>query len=231
VTTDETWLAADSPHTVSGNLAVSAKLTIESCAVVEVGAGRTLSVVGSGRIATLVVQPSAMLRFHAVSALAIDPAGAGNPAAGALVAVGTAADPVVFTSAEASPAAGDWMAIVLGGVVDSSTAIDHARVEYAGGSSNVPSSSCPLPGIYGRYNDAAIRIVGGVPAKEFVTNTAITDSGSNGIDRGYLVHYPDGGNLGPDFLPTNTFQSIVWCLETYPGPVTGSCPDPVPCPR
>jgi hypothetical protein len=231
VTADETWLAADSPHIVSSNLVVSAKLTIESCAVVEVAAGRTLSVVGSGRLATLVAEPSAMLRFHAVSALAVDPSGAGNPAAGALVAEGTATDPVLFTSAEVTPAPADWLGIVLGGVVDSSTVIDQARVEYAGGSSNVPSSSCPLPGIYGRYNDAAIRIVGGKPAREFVTNTAISDSGSNGIDRGYLAPCPDGGSPGPDFLPSNTFQNIAWCQQTYPGPVSGSCPDPVPCPH
>jgi hypothetical protein len=114
--------------------------------------------------------------------------------------------------------------------VDSSTVIDQARVEYAGRSSNVSSHSCPYPGILGRYNDAAIRIVGGVPPKEFVTNSVIADSGANGIDRGYLIAYPDAGDPGPDFLPTNTFERVSWCAETYPGPLSGSCPDPVPCP-
>jgi hypothetical protein len=108
--------------------------------------------------------------------------------------------------------------------------IDHARVEYAGGSSNVPSGSCLIPGIYGRYNDAAVRIIGGVPPSAFVTNTVIADSGANGIDRGYLIAYPDAGDPGPDFMATNTFQNIAWCAETYPAPLSGDCPDPPPCP-
>jgi hypothetical protein len=47
----------------------------------------------------------------------------------ALVAVGTEAEPVLFTSDRANPAPGDWQCVRIGG---SGTEIEHARFEYGG---------------------------------------------------------------------------------------------------
>jgi hypothetical protein len=49
-----------------------------------------------------------------------------------LVVKGTATDPVVFTSAATSPAAGDWSELYLGSYLMGGTTIDHATFEYAG---------------------------------------------------------------------------------------------------
>jgi hypothetical protein len=144
-----------------------------------------------------------------------------NPATGALVAVGTAASPIVFTSAEAQPAAGDWLGITFGQVPDASDRIDFARVEYAGGASSSGSDSCPSTAF--NTSDAAIRIFG-PPASAFVTNTTINASKAHGIDRGYR------SDTKLDFLPTNTFQAIALCKQTYPKDANGACPADVPCP-
>jgi hypothetical protein len=144
-----------------------------------------------------------------------------NPATAALVAVGTAAKPIVFTSAEDAPAAGDWLGIWFGDQPLPTDRIDYAKVEYAGGLSTSGSNSCPYPS--GTRSDAAIRIFGG-PASPFVTNTTISNSGYFGIDRGWRKD-----NL-TDFLPTNVFQNVANCQQSYPKTAAGACPTPVPCP-
>lgn len=50
---------------------------------------------------------------------------------GALVAKGTSLQPVVFTSAETAPSAGDWSGIVLSSATKGSS-IEHAVIEFAG---------------------------------------------------------------------------------------------------
>jgi hypothetical protein len=101
--------------------------------------------------------------------------------------------------------------------------IDFARIEYAGGASSSGSDACNVPPL-GKQNDAAIRIFG-VPAQgQFVTNTTIVFSAAHGIDRGWR------NDFKPSFLPTNTFQSIARCTETYPRDTTGLCPMSPPCP-
>jgi hypothetical protein len=135
-----------------------------------------------------------------------------SPARGALVANGTADEPIVFTSAEASPAAGDWYGIWFGQVPAAGNRVTHARVEYAGGNSGSGSSACN-PG----YNDAAIRIFG-VPGGAFVTNTTIAHSAGHGIDRGWA------SDQKPSFVPTNTFESVAGCRESHPRDSNGACP-------
>jgi hypothetical protein len=177
---------------------------------------------GTTRVTTLTIEPGVTLRFKKSGVLRLEVFTGPQPALAALVAVGTAERPIVFTSAAATPAAGDWLGIYYGLIPDASNRVDHARVEYAGGASSSGSSSCP--GTTWTTSDAAVRIFG-PPSGAFITNTAIVASAAHGIDRGWRA------DNTTDFLASNTFQDVAQCKQTYPN--TGSCParDMVPCPR
>jgi hypothetical protein len=145
--------------------------------------------------------------------------------AGALVAVGTKDKPVIFTSSETTQAPGDWIGIRLIGAPDPRTRIDFAEVHYAGGDTGTSSFSCGTPpNVHDPgLNIAAIAIFA-QPPSEIVTNTKISNSGSNGIERAWTGDPVDflGGN--------NTFENIPFCRQTFPQPnPPASCPDPAPC--
>jgi hypothetical protein len=174
-----------------------------------------------GGLATLTIEPGVELRFPSASVFTIDHAGGGSPATGALIALGTEDDPIVFTSASSDPAPGDWLGVYFGGTLAGDDRLDHVRVEYAGGASSSGSDSCPYPGE--SIPNAAIRIFG-VPPDAFITNTTIVASASHGIDRGWR------SNVVVDLLESNEFD-VVGCRETWSKLEDGTCPDPVPCPR
>jgi hypothetical protein len=175
-------------------------------------------------MATLTIEPGVMLRFKKGGALYVDYSHGSTPATGALVAVGTSAKPIRFTSAEPTPAAGDWLGLNFGDLPDSADQLAFVTVEYAGGASGSGSASCPYPAI--PINDAAIRIYG-APTTAFITHTTISDSASNGIDRGWA------SDNQPDFLVdgTNTFLRVARCTQTFPKDASnGGCTNPVLCP-
>ena len=175
--------------------------------------------------ATLTIDPNVTLRFKKGGVLYVDFFSGSNPATGAMVAVGTQQKPIVFTSAEGNPAAGDWLGLNFGDVPSSTSKLDFVTIAFAGGSSGSGSGSCPYPGT--TINDAAIRIHG-PPPSAFITNGSITDSLTNGIDRGWAAN-----NL-TDFLTdgTNKFARVPGCTQTYPKDSNnGGCPTPVPCPK
>ena len=122
---------------------------------------------------------------------------------------------IVFTSDEAAPAAGDWLGLWFGDVPTATNKVDRVRVEYAGGTSSSGSGSCPDNSELN--NDAAIRIFG-APPSEFVTNTTILASATNGIDRGWR-----SDNALIEFLPTNTFTNVTLCQQTEACEVMGAC--------
>ncbi len=174
--------------------------------------------------ATLTIEPGVVMAFEHGGALEIDPTLGTNPANGTLIAVGTAAKPIVFTSTADAPAAGDWRGVWLGQMVQPATRIDHVRVEYAGGTSVSQSSSCPYTSQSGP-NDAGIRIMGSaLPPDAFVTNSEIFASAGHGIDRGWR------SDVKTTFLSTNTFTNIARCKETFPRDASGGCPASPPCP-
>jgi hypothetical protein len=173
-----------------------------------------------GSLATLTIEPGVILRFPADGVFTIDHVTGDAPATGALVAVGTEDAPIIFTSAEPVPSAGDWLGVYFGGVPTPADRLDHVRVEYAGGSSSSGSSSCPYPGE--SIPNAAIRIFG-PPADAFITNTAIVESAGHGIDRGWR------DDTVVDLLESNDFD-VIGCRETWSKLADGTCPDPVPCP-
>jgi hypothetical protein len=175
-----------------------------------------------GTAATLTIEPGVTLRFKKGGDLEVEHFDTAQPAEGALIAIGTPDKPIVFTSAEPAPAAGDWLGLFFGSIPDPNTRLDYVLVEYAGGASTSGvGGSCLYPGI--PINDGAIRI-GGEPANTFVTNTTVKDSAAHGIDRSFR------SDIKPDFLPTNTFINVALCRETFPRDVSGACPATVPCP-
>jgi hypothetical protein len=188
---------------------------------------------GSGRFdvggdpktkATLTIEPGVTLRFKKGGELTVDYLAGNTAASGTLIAVGTEQKPIVFTSAEPKPAAGDWLGVVFGDLPNAADQLDFVTLAYAGGASTSGSSSCPYPGV--PINDAAIRFFG-APQSAFITNSTISDSAANGIDRGWA------SDLQPDFLAdgTNRFARIARCTQTTPKDKNNGGCKPVPdCP-
>lgn len=151
ITADETWAATDSPHLVPDCIYVG---------------GDDLTV------ATLTVEAGAEIRFGQNGCLIVGD----TDTLGALVAVGTSSDRIVFTANTSSPVAGYWRTILFGDFADSSTALEYVTIEYGG---QVGSGSANGTG----YEDGAIVAFGNdTPAPTIsIANTEITDSGTRGI--------------------------------------------------
>src|SRR5205809_660080 len=78
---------------------------------------------------TLTLNPGVVLKFSTSLGLFV---GSGANL-GALVASGTAAQPITFTTASATPAPGQWLAVYFDdGTVDATSILDHCVVEYGG---------------------------------------------------------------------------------------------------
>jgi hypothetical protein len=183
-----------------------------------------MSVMGKdGTAPVLTIEAGVTLKFGKLnSGLYIERFSTTSPARGVLRVLGTADRPVVFTSNEPTPAAGDWVGIVFRGIPNPQSKIDYARVEYAGADTGTANFSCgtpmsPVP----NSNEAAIAIYG-QPSSAFVTNTVISKSAANAFERGWF-------GTPVDFLATNTLTEVAYCKQTYPRPPTGSCPSPTPC--
>jgi hypothetical protein len=174
-----------------------------------------------GATSTLTIEAGVTVRFKKGGVFDISEASSDNPATAALIAVGTAAKPITFTSAEAAPAAGDWLGLYFGMQPLATNKLDYVKVQFAGGLSASGSNSCPYPAQ--TRSDGAIRIFG-VALNEFVTNSTISDSAFFGFDRGWR------NDMIVDFLPTNTFTNVANCQESYPKNTAGACPATPPCP-
>lgn len=167
---------------------------------------------------TLTLEAGVKLAFKKNGVLSAKDA---TPTTGVIVANGTAAKPVVFTSSAAAPAAGDWVGIQLGAVADASFKLDHVEIRFAGGASQANSFHCqPSPTIAGAFStseDAALAIYH-QPAKAYLTNSLVADSARDGVDNAYT------GTL-VDSKATNTFTNVAGCAQTLPRPTAGQCPN------
>ena len=195
----------------------------------EKGNGTVLRVGNSGsagvapQASTLTIAAGVTMRMSAGAEILLNtPGDSSTPANGALVATGTAAKPVVFTSAAATPAAGDWVGLYFSGVPSPASKLDYVHVEYAGGASAAKSFHCSPTGTLDEAEDAAILILGGPPGGEFVTNSSILASAGYGIDRGW-------SGAVVDFAASNTFTQIARCSQSQPRNADGSCPASAPC--
>jgi hypothetical protein len=114
---DGTWQALDVPYQIEGDIYVQ----------------------GSAR-PELSIEAGCELRFDRNAGLLV-----GSGSYGALEVLGTSSDPVLFTSSDSSPMAGDWDGITLGSYcTDASTNIEQAWIEYGGdnGYGNIYSYYC-----------------------------------------------------------------------------------------
>ena len=180
-----------------------------------------------GTVAVLTIEPGVVVQFAPGGSLKIDPTGGSNSAAarGALVALGTQKEPIIFTSDKGSAAAaGDWVGITFGGTINPQTAMQLVRVEYAGGT-EIGGNSCPVAGRGQGENYAAIRIYGPpLSQSPFVTDSVIFASARDGIDRGW------NANVMPDFKAVNSFSAVPGCLQSTPRNPQALCPTTLTCP-
>lgn len=181
----------------------------------------SVGAVGGSVSAVLTIEPGVRWRFKkGTGQLSVDPGG--TPSRGVLVARGTAQRPIVFTSADPAPAAGDWLGIWLGGD-DPRNVLDHVRVEFAGRLQPSGSNSCQSLLMGTTANGGAVRVYH-LPPTGLITNSEFLDSATNAIDRGWR------DDQKPSFLAGNLFTRIAGCRETLPRDTNGACPMPPPCP-
>lgn len=133
-----------------------------------------------------------------------------------LIAQGTAAAPIVFTSRAATPAAGDWTGIEFHGGAATGNVLSHVRIEYAGGDSGTSGFGCG-PG----DNDAALIIRNWRPDDAFISDSTIANSAAGGIVSGWITDL-NGPNLD---VGNNTFTNIAnGCNVSRWRNVNGTCP-------
>ena len=141
-----------------------------------------------------------------------------NNLVGVLIAQGTAAEPIVFTSGEPTPAPGDWVGLWLDTATGSQ--LDHVVIEYAGGVNGISSNNCRPVGT----QDQGALLVGDfetqyVPPANLLTNSVVQFSAGFGID----AMWQASGNA-PDLTSGNLFQGNALCAQTFNSPVSGACP-------
>lgn len=180
--------------------------------------------VGSA-ITTLRIEPG--VRLLMAKDFSIYVASVNDAASAAIIAQGTASAPIELGSDAATPMAGDWRGILFGAPPTADTILDHVVFRYCGslvtetnGFSCGTEPATDKGGIVGALMFASNRPI----TRQILVNSAIEDSASNGIDRGWT-----GDPV--DYLPTNTFTRVAYCTQTLPRPSMGQCPDPAPCPR
>jgi hypothetical protein len=179
-----------------------------------------------GGLSTLVIEAGVTIKFLNTVGIAstFNLGGYGGSPADVfpvrLIANGTLTQPIVFTSAAAVPAAGDWGGIEWKGGPDTGNVMNFVRVEYAGADSGTAGFGCGP-----NDNDAALIITNWVPGSDFVQNSTFSNSATGGIVMGWI-------SAGiRDFKTNNTFTAIGngcavarW-QDPPPGP---ACPAPRP---
>jgi hypothetical protein len=168
--------------------------------------------------ATMTIEPGVTMKFEANKRLNVQIFTGDKPAGASLVAVGTAAKPIVFTSASPTPAPGDWLGLTYGGALHPSNRLDHVRIEYAGGQCSCNS----MPTCSDLVNHSGAVVLTNVPPGPFITNSAFVASAGNGITEGFR------GDL-VNFRATNTFTNVADCAQTLPLVIEPkTCPNPRP---
>jgi len=162
-----------------------------------------------GAAVTLTLEAGVTLGFDANAGIVV---GSSDNRLGNLVAVGTPAAPVVFTSAKEQKVAGDWANINFRYSRAGESRIDYARVEYAGGESGTSSFGCGPAD-----NDSAIIVQGqGVadtgPAASLIDHTTFSNiAGTTVIVSGWT------DDSGPNLTNANTFGAgIPGCRVSRP---------------
>jgi hypothetical protein len=141
---------------------------------------------------------------------------------GRLVAIGTAAEPIRFTTNGVTPPAGSWEGVTFSGALALNNILDYVQIDAAGAHGGDQGFGCP-PAADGSATDAALKIFN-EPAAQFLTHSTISNSSAHGIFRAWT------GAL-VDFLPTNSFVNVALCKQVMPHPPQPSnCPLTPDCP-
>jgi hypothetical protein len=173
-----------------------------------------LQIGNNNRDAVLTIEAGTKILFEKGSVLQIE---ADDDGGSAIRALGTADRPVVFSSAAASPAPGDWRGLYFNGTVSAQNSLQHVRIEYTGADCHCSMVTCS-EGV-GTY-EAAI-IFSRPPSTMFLEHSVLAHGSGHGVVAGY-----DGATF--DWKQTNTFEDIALCPVTLPRDVDTSCPDPLP---
>ncbi len=187
-----------------------------------------LMTLAQGGLVTLTIEPGVTIRINKrgpPQSFNLGVASGDLPAeirATRVIAAGTAARPIVFTSAEASPAAGDWGGIEWAGGPPTGNVVSHVRIEYGGGDSGTVGFGCG-PG----DNDALLIITNWRPDTAFIQDSIFADSLGGGIVSGWRSDQD-----GPILRAGNSFSNIGsgcevarWANRTAPCPGNDSVPD------
>ncbi|MGE3543498.1 MAG: hypothetical protein AB7L28_06190 [Kofleriaceae bacterium] len=210
LTTDVTFHARGVPYRFETNFSMAPTMTSDQ-----------------GGLSTLTIEPGVTIRFTSGA-----PSAAWAMTLGVssgmlpnqiwpvrLIANGTPAAPIVLTSAEPTPAAGDWAGIKWAAGVADGNVMSHVTVDYAGGDSGTVGFGCGQSD-----NDAALIIRNWRPGNAFITESTFAHSAAGGIVSGWRSDL-DGPNLGAG----NTFTEIAnGCNTTRWANDNGSCPSTPP---
>jgi len=173
-----------------------------------------------GAPAVMTVEPGVTLRFTTDAGVGGVYVGTTEQRQGQIVAKGTAAKPIRFTSAKDAPAPGDWLGVYFRYYPTSGQVFEHVTFEYAGATSGANGFGCGP-----KDNDATMLILGARPAESWVRNSTFRNgAGGAGIVSGWVSDEP-----GPDFKATNTFESMPACSVSRWKTVANGCgtnPDP-----
>lgn len=215
--------ARDQVRLAAGSLQIARDLTLKALGVPYYFVFDRVRVADPSGTATptLTIQPGVEVRFD--DYLVIGDASAGNPTRpGKLLATGTAAQPIVFTSSKATRAAGDWPGIWLRSA--SGSHLENARIEFAGGSNGVVSSNCKP----NNSSDNAALFIGNfnladqyVPAATDFASVSVVSSASHAINSMWTA-----ASFGPDLTAGFVFPApatIAGCRQTRNGLTAGGC--------
>ena len=174
--------------------------------------------VGDGREespnATLTIEPGVELLFQGgeVSSGGLrvsgKQVGTGWAAQGTLVALGTAAKPIVMRSAEDPASPGDWQGLYFQYVVSPSNAVSFVHVSDAGGESLTSGVCVAAPGAENYDADCSVVMsLEEAPTAAFITDSTFADGYACGIYRGWTGD-------AVDFSATNTFTNLSGCDQS-----------------
>jgi hypothetical protein len=213
---DATGNVRDQIRVVASPLAIPASLTIHKRVPYYFVFDRVRVFSTNGPPPTLTIEAGTELRFDDYIEIGEQTAGvAGHPAV--LLAVGTPADPIIFTSSKATQAAGDWPGIFMPNSAGSQ--LSNVKIRYAGGNNGIVSANCKPAG----SSDHAAIFIGAntantyIPAAGDFSAVDITDSASHGINAMWSA-----ATFGPDITAGFTFTNIVGCRQTKNG-ITSGC--------
>lgn len=169
---------------------------------------------------TLTIEPGVELRFDDYLLIGKTGATPAQNEPGKLIAQGTPTQPIVFTTAKPTRAAGDWPGVWL--EVAQGSQLSNVRIEAAGAWNGVVSNNCKPTG----SNDHAALLVGSagsayIPSASDFSGVALVDSASHGINAMWV-----SGTFGPDLTAGFTFQGVAGCRQTKNGTTTGCANQP-----